>query len=230
MSNINLSKNEGTETNEVNNSVEATKAEQNNNVNIEKVREAEENISNQLEGALNNVTDEVSKVFNRVTDSFNNAVNEENSPTQQFQSEQPTVNLNKQPDFSNGQQFNNGQQQFNNKQPDFSNGQQFNNGQQQFNRQQNASNNLKVTPTVAAILSVLLTGLGQMLNGQLLKGITMLVVGFIATFIITIFTCGIGAVIAVPVVWIVSGLDAYNCAKILEAGGTLGEWEMHILN
>lgn len=144
-----------------------------------------------------------------MTNSINSVIDEVNSNTKQFQSEPHTVNLNKQSQDIDGQT----QQQFN---------------QQGFNRQQQS--NAKVTPTVAVILSILITGLGQMINGQLIKGLTMLIAGFIGTFIISMFTCGIGAIIAVPAVWIISGLDAYNCTKILETGGTLGEWEFHIMN
>lgn len=68
----------------------------------------------------------------------------------------------------------------------------------------------KTSPVVAAVLSVLLVGLGQMLNGQLAKGLVMLV----AALVIGAITGGIVA----PIVWAISAIDAYRCCKKLESG------------
>ena len=90
-------------------------------------------------------------------------------------------------------------------------------------------NQLKVEPVVACILSVLLVGLGQMINGQIGKGLTLLFGGMAAVFVVTLVTCGIGAVLA-PVPMIIAAIDAYKCAQILQSGRPIGKWEFHILN
>ena len=90
-------------------------------------------------------------------------------------------------------------------------------------------NQLKVEPVVAALLSFLLTGLGQMVNGQIEKGLTLLLGGVAAVFIITIVTCGIGAISA-PVLCIIAIVDAYKCAQILQSGRPIGKWEFHIFD
>lgn len=74
----------------------------------------------------------------------------------------------------------------------------------------------KTSPTVAAVLSVLLVGLGQMINGQLIKGLLML----ICAIIIGSITGGVGAVVA----WIISGIDAYKCAEKLNNGESIGKF------
>ena len=74
-----------------------------------------------------------------------------------------------------------------------------------------------LTPGIAALLSVLLVGLGQILMGQQAKGVTMLVVACLLGFV----TFGVAAV----VVWPVSAVDAYRIAKKLESGQAVGEWE-----
>lgn len=74
----------------------------------------------------------------------------------------------------------------------------------------------KLSPTGAAILSVLVVGLGQMINGQLAKGLIMLIGGTV----IGLITAGIAAI---PI-WIISGVDAYKCAKKLQSGEIIGKW------
>lgn len=59
---------------------------------------------------------------------------------------------------------------------------------------------------VPAILSLLMPGLGQIVKGQLMKGIGHIVVLAISGALTII---GIG-VILVPLVWIYSVYDAYN--------------------
>ncbi len=69
---------------------------------------------------------------------------------------------------------------------------------------------LKTSPTVSALLSILLVGLGQMVNGQLIKGLLMLIVALV----IGAITGGVAAV----VVWIISAIDAYMSANKLKQG------------
>ena len=80
---------------------------------------------------------------------------------------------------------------------------------------------LKVPPVVAALLSVLLVGLGQMLNGQVPKGLAMLGASLAIGLILTLTVVG---VVLVPAVWVVSAIDAYRCAKKLESGLCIGKW------
>ena len=64
-------------------------------------------------------------------------------------------------------------------------------------------------PVVAFLLSFLIPGLGQIYNGQVAKGLVLLV--------LAIFLC--------PIVWVVSIVDAVMIARKLQQGQAVGEWE-----
>jgi TM2 domain-containing membrane protein YozV len=66
-------------------------------------------------------------------------------------------------------------------------------------------------PTLAAILSFLINGLGQIYNGEIGKGILILVIQVINLFLTTIF---IGFITG-PIVFIWSVYDAYKVAERL---------------
>ena len=72
-------------------------------------------------------------------------------------------------------------------------------------------------PWIAGLLSFLLTGLGQMLIGQVKKGIVILIVSFFLGFV----TFGLSAFIVIPLAII----DAYLIAKKVKEGKRVGEWE-----
>lgn len=74
----------------------------------------------------------------------------------------------------------------------------------------------KTSPTVALLLSIILVGLGQMVNGQLIKGLLML----IAAMTLGALTGGIAGI----VIWIVSGIDAYICTSKLKQGRPIGRF------
>lgn len=106
--------------------------------------------------------------------------------------------------------------------------------QQQFQNQQQYTDmvppsKLTVEPVIAALLSCVVIGLGQMINGQLEKGILLLIGSVVAVSIIAVVTCGIGAIIA-PIVAVVSALDAYKCAVRLQNGQPIGKYEFHIFD
>lgn len=66
-------------------------------------------------------------------------------------------------------------------------------------------------PTVATILSVLITGLGQLYNGQILKGIMFL--GMMAVSIV-LMSVSFGTLFFLPpIVWIWCVVDANRSAK-----------------
>lgn len=71
--------------------------------------------------------------------------------------------------------------------------------------------------STAVLLSCLVTGLGQMYLGQVLKGVAILLAGII----IGTITAGVGGL----VIWIVAMVDANKIGKKLEAGQSVGEWE-----
>ncbi len=71
-------------------------------------------------------------------------------------------------------------------------------------------------PGLAAVLSFLFTGLGQIYNGQIGKGIAFLIIGII-TWVTVLFLIGI---ILVPIWWIYNIYDAYNTAKEINMGTT----------
>lgn len=71
-------------------------------------------------------------------------------------------------------------------------------------------------PTVAVLLSCLVVGLGQMYNGQIVKGIVLLGVSIGVCVIFPYLSC---------VCWVVAMIDAYKIANKLNDGKTVGEWE-----
>ncbi len=79
-------------------------------------------------------------------------------------------------------------------------------------------------PVMMCVLSVLLVGLGQILLGQTAKGITLLVSVIFGGCIIGVLTLGFGLIL-VPVIWLVSGIDAYKIASKLKEGTPVRKWE-----
>jgi TM2 domain-containing membrane protein YozV/RNA polymerase subunit RPABC4/transcription elongation factor Spt4 len=79
--------------------------------------------------------------------------------------------------------------------------------------QQRAAEPLK-NPGIAAVLSFLFTGLGQIYNGQIGKGLTFIVIGFVCLVTI-IFLVGL---LLYPLFWIYNIYDAYTSAKGINAG------------
>ncbi len=69
-------------------------------------------------------------------------------------------------------------------------------------------------PGIAAVLSFLFTGLGQIYNGQIAKGIVFVILGivFLATVIVLI------GFILYPLFWIYNIYDAYSTAKKINSG------------
>jgi TM2 domain-containing membrane protein YozV len=67
---------------------------------------------------------------------------------------------------------------------------------------------------LAAVLSFLFVGLGQIYNGQIGKGILFIVLGVIFVFTM-LFLIGF---ILYPLFWIYNIYDAYNTARQINAG------------
>lgn len=78
------------------------------------------------------------------------------------------------------------------------------------------------SPTLSGILSFVVPGLGQVYNGQFLRGIVAFVVP-ISVYLILVFTLvGIFLLLfLVPLVQIVVAYDAYSQAKRINAGGVV---------
>ncbi|WP_431028496.1 double zinc ribbon domain-containing protein [Lysinibacillus sp. LZ02] len=72
-------------------------------------------------------------------------------------------------------------------------------------------------PAIMGLLSFLLVGLGQMLMGQVSKGIVMLIVSIVLAFL----TFGLSSLITTPI----SIIDAVLIAKKKQQGTQVGEWE-----
>lgn len=73
-------------------------------------------------------------------------------------------------------------------------------------------------PLLMGLLSgCCITGLGQIILGQTLKGVVIL----LGAVVFGVITGGLGAFIVLPLV----GIDAYLIAKKLEAGQPVEEWE-----
>ena len=206
-----------------------------NGIDMQHVHETEGNISQQMSDGLTDIMNKTDKFMNGVMNEFDSLVNDPNRFNRNNTNQQnyQTNNMNNMNNM-NGQMnnMNNMNGQMNN------NGNMGNTqyGQQNYSNQQNMYNNqnmitpdkMKVEPAIAALLSFVLLGLGQIINGQTAKGLVMLVVGLIANVFIGLLTCGLGLIISLPITYVIICLDAYNCTKILQAGGCLGEFEMHI--
>ena len=69
-------------------------------------------------------------------------------------------------------------------------------------------------PGAAAVLSVLFTGLGQIYNGQIGKGIAFMIVGavLVATMLMLI------GFVLYPLFWIYNIYDAHKTAKQINSG------------
>ena len=72
-------------------------------------------------------------------------------------------------------------------------------------------------PGVAAVLSFFFSGLGQIYNGQILKGLLFMavqVVNFVLSFVVIGLFTGF-------IVWVWAIIDAYTSAELLNARGGL---------
>jgi TM2 domain-containing membrane protein YozV len=70
-------------------------------------------------------------------------------------------------------------------------------------------------PGIAAVLSFFWCGLGQIYNGQIGKGIAMLVAYFISAALIF----AVIGIFTTPILWIWGMVDAYNTATRLNREG-----------
>lgn len=73
------------------------------------------------------------------------------------------------------------------------------------------------SPGLAAVLSFLICGLGQIYNGQILKGLIFLVAYIISWWMMWIFI----GFITTPILWVWGIVDAYHKAQKInsQAGG-----------
>jgi len=69
-------------------------------------------------------------------------------------------------------------------------------------------------PGVAAVLSALWVGFGQIYNGEIVKGIILIVFYVISVLLIFVFI----GIITTPILWIFGIYDAYNTAKKINTG------------
>lgn len=86
---------------------------------------------------------------------------------------------------------------------------------------------LSLEPSLSALLSIVIVGLGQMINGQLEKGLILMFVGYISVTIIALLTCGFGFIMF-PLLLTVSAIDAYKCAAKLQSGQCIDKYEFHL--
>ena len=75
-------------------------------------------------------------------------------------------------------------------------------------------------PVTATILSVVITGAGQMYNGQVPKGIVMLIACLFLGLLL-----GVAAWLITIPVWVISAVDANLIAKKINSGKKVGDWE-----
>lgn len=79
-------------------------------------------------------------------------------------------------------------------------------------------------PILMAVVSFFIPWLGQILLGQVKKGIVMIVVTPVLLGIIAVLTCGLGLIV-LPFVDVLAAVDAYLLAKKLKEGSGIDEWE-----
>lgn len=83
-------------------------------------------------------------------------------------------------------------------------------------------NSKKKNPGIAAVLSFFITGLGQIYNGQIGKGILLIFIQvinlFFLTFILMVMFIPPIGFITFPVVWIWGMYDAYKTAEKINDG------------
>lgn len=205
------------ETENSNNEIENNNIETVDKVDLAKAKEYESQVDESIKAVTNDNEQPEEKV------------DLSKSTVQSTDNDEQYNNMNYQ-QYNNQYQQQNGQyQQYNN----YSNQYQQNGQYQQYNNQMNngivTPDKLVLEPTIACVVSCLLTGLGQMINGQIEKGLLLLFGGMGTIFIITLLTCGIGAILS-PLVIVISALDAYKCAKRLQMGQSLGKYEFHIFD
>jgi TM2 domain-containing membrane protein YozV len=70
------------------------------------------------------------------------------------------------------------------------------------------------SPELAALLSFLIVGVGQIYNGQVGKGVIILIAAVISG---VLWTIGIGVIFSI-IIWIYAIYDAYTTAKKINAG------------
>lgn len=79
---------------------------------------------------------------------------------------------------------------------------------------QSALNSKKKNPGIAAVLSFFITGLGQIYNGQIGKGILLIFIQVINLLLMVILI----GFITYPIVWIWGMYDAYKTAEKINEG------------
>lgn len=72
-------------------------------------------------------------------------------------------------------------------------------------------------PAIAALVSFFIPGIGQIILGQGIKGVVILIVGAV----LCVFTFCIALLIVSPA----AAIDAYLIAQKLKQGKSVGEWE-----
>lgn len=86
------------------------------------------------------------------------------------------------------------------------------------------SESRKTSPIIAFILSILLVGTGQIINGQWKKGLLMLILSIIINIIFW-KTNFVYAEIIKLLIYLYSGYDAYKAAKALKSGKEINEFK-----
>jgi TM2 domain-containing membrane protein YozV len=72
----------------------------------------------------------------------------------------------------------------------------------------------KKNPVIALILSIIVTGLGQVYNDQLAKGVVYFVIAIICGLLILVLV----GIILLPIWWIIGIVDAYKTAELINQG------------
>ena len=101
-----------------------------------------------------------------------------------------------------------------------------------FNTNNNFQTNNQATSTISpallVVLSVIIPGLGQLILGQVLKGILIFIGYCIIVLIATFISCGVLTLPVGAILSVLIALDTYNCANKQLKGEKLGDFEFII--
>lgn len=172
-----------------------------------------------IESAVNNFDSKVSnlgdKLSEAVTSSGDKLGKTLEKPNQAFSNLDETIS-NKTDNWFNG----------NNQNMNNSYTQNMNN-----NINQNMCNHNKIDSGImilAVVLNLLFPGLGNIIIGQVMKGVILMVSDVVGIIIVALLTCGIGALPFQIILTVIVCLDVYNCATAINEGKQVGDMQFII--
>ena len=109
----------------------------------------------------------------------------------------------------------------------------FNGNNQNMNNNinQNMYNHNKIDSDImilAVVLNILFPGLGNIIIGQVTKGVILMVSDIVGIIVVALLTCGIGVLPFQIILTVIVCLDVYNCATAINEGKQVGDMQFII--